>query len=236
MAKAGQTTLRGPRFDRDTFGFLKELAANNERPWFEANRHRYESSILDPALAFIESMGPRIERISTHLVAVPKRSGGSLMRVYRDTRFSRDKTPYKTNVGIQFRHEAGKDVHAPGFYVHVEPGRCFAGAGIWHPESAPLQKIRQHVADHGPEWRRASRGKRFTEAFALSGSTLVRPPRGFDPDDPYIEDIKRKDFIAIAALADREVTASDFGDALTARLKAAKPLMAFLCAALELPF
>ena len=116
------------RFDRNTFRFLAELGANNERDWFEANRHRYERHVLEPALAFIERMAPNIERLSRHLLAVPKRTGGSLMRVYRDTRFGHDKRPYKTNIGIQFRHERGRDVHAPGLYVHIEPGGCFLGA------------------------------------------------------------------------------------------------------------
>lgn len=228
-------SARYANFKPETLAFLRELSVNNNRDWFAENKQRYEEQVLDVALNFIQCMHDPLRKIAPHFVAVPKRMGGSLMRVYRDTRFSRDKTPYKTNIGIQFRHEAGKDVHAPGFYVHVEPGQCFVGAGIWHPESAQLQKIRQRIADNGAEWRRASRGKRFAEAFALGGSTLVRPPRGLDPDGPYIEDIKRKDFIAVARLSDREILATDFADALTARLRNAKPLMAFLCAALELP-
>ena len=91
------------------------------------------------------------------------------MRVYRDTRFSRNKTPYKTNIGIQFRHELGKDVHAPGFYVHIEPGRCFLGVGMWHPESGALTAIRDRIVEDQSAWRRARNARKFRERFELSG-------------------------------------------------------------------
>jgi uncharacterized protein (TIGR02453 family) len=93
--------------------------------------------------------------ISAHFLAQSRKVGGSLMRVYRDTRFSRDKTPYKTNIGIQFRHELGKDVHAPGYYLHIAPNECFAAIGLWHPESSALFKIRQAIADKSEAWRAA---------------------------------------------------------------------------------
>ena len=86
---------------------------------------------LAPALQFITAMAPRLDSISTNFLALPQKSGGSLMRIHRDVRFSSDKRPYKTNVGIQFRHVMGKDVHAPGFYFHIEPGVVFVGAGLW---------------------------------------------------------------------------------------------------------
>lgn len=223
-------------FGRETFRFLKELAANNERGWFADNKHRYETHVLEPALDFIASMGPALDRISSHFVAIPKRMGGSLMRVYRDTRFSRDKSPYKTNIGIQFRHELGKDVHAPGFYVHIEPGECFLGAGIWHPDGDSLARIRERIAEDGPAWHRAAHGKRFTDCLSLAGSSLMRPPKGFAADTPYIEDLKRKDFIATCPLSDSAVRSADFSKLAADRFRRSKPLMAFLCDALELEF
>lgn len=223
-------------FRPDTLRFLEEIAANNERTWFQANKHRYEADVLAPALDYIETMGPRIESISAHFVAIPRRVGGSLMRIYRDTRFSHDKTPYKTNIGIQFRHERGKDVHAPGFYVHVEPGRCFLGAGIWRPESGALAKIRTRIVEKPGAWKSASRDGRFQEHFEFGGQRLKRPPRGFPAELPFIEDIKRKDFIASCPIDDEDVIASDFAERTVARFAAAAPLMAFLCTALELQF
>jgi uncharacterized protein (TIGR02453 family) len=225
-----------PMFDRKTLAFLGELKRNNERAWFEANKHRYETTVLDPALAFIEAMAPKLERVSRHFTAIPKRSGGSLMRVYRDTRFSPDKTPYKTNIGIQFRHELGRDIHAPGFYVHIEPGGCFLGAGIWHPDADALQRIRNEIVARPDDWRRATRAKRFTEHFELAGDALLRPPRGFAADVPHLEDVKRKDFIAVSAFENDLVTGPDFAHTLALRFKATAPLVAFLCNALDLPF
>ena len=223
-------------FRPETLHFLDEIAANNERTWFQANKHRYEADVLEPALGYIETMGPRIESISAHFVAIPKRVGGSLMRIYRDTRFSHDKTPYKTNIGIQFRHERGKDVHAPGFYVHVEPGQCFLGAGIWRPESSALAKIRTRIVEKPGAWKNTSRDGRFREHFEFGGQRLKRPPRGYAADLPYIEDIKRKDFIASCPIDDEDVIAGDFAERTAARFAAAAPLMAFLCTALELQF
>ncbi len=122
-------------FPKTCVPYLKKLAKNNNRPWFNDNKQRYEDAVRTPALAFIEAMGPPLKKqLSPHFLAQPKKVGGSLMRVYRDTRFANDKTPFKTNVGIQFRHELGKDVHAPGFYLHIEPGNCFLGAGICAPK------------------------------------------------------------------------------------------------------
>ena len=125
-------------FDASTLKFLRELRANNDRDWFNANKPRYEEHVLDPALRFIDAMYDPLADVAPRFTAIPKRSGGSLMRVYRDTRFSRDKTPYKTNIGIQFRHEFGRDVHAPGYYIHIEPDNAFIGAGMWRPAADPL--------------------------------------------------------------------------------------------------
>jgi uncharacterized protein (TIGR02453 family) len=223
-------------FSRQTLRFLTELEANNERPWFEANKQRYESSVVEPALAFISAIAPRLERISKHFVVAPKRTGGSLMRIYRDTRFAYNKTPYKTNVGIQFRHERGRDVHAPGFYVHIEPGGSFVGAGIWRPEPDALRAIRARIVEQPERWHEAATDRRFTAEFALAGDRLERPPRGFSAASPHVEDLKRKDFTAISRLTQRDVLGRDFPAIVAARFKAAAPLMAFLCGALGLSY
>jgi uncharacterized protein (TIGR02453 family) len=223
-------------FNKATFRFLAELETNNERPWFEANKARYEHAVVEPALAFIGAMAPRLERISKHFLAVPKRTGGSLMRIYRDTRFAYNKTPYKTNVGIQFRHELGRDVHTPGFYVHIEPDGCFLGAGIWRPEPEPLRAIRSRIVAKPDLWHRAATDRRFTAEFALAGDRLERPPRGFSAASPHVEDLKRKDFTAISRLTQRDILGRDFPAIVAARFKAAAPFMAFLCAALDLEY
>ena len=131
------------RFEPTLFQFLEELADNNNRPWFQENKQRYERDVLEPCQAFIRAFEARLKKISKFFVASDRRVGGSLMRIYRDTRFSKDKTPYKTNLGIQFRHSLGKDVHAPGYYVHIEPGDAFIGIGMWMPPTAALSMIRE---------------------------------------------------------------------------------------------
>ena len=167
------------------FDFLRELGANNERPWFEENKARYRAEVRDPMLDFIQAFAEPLAEISPHFRADPRANGGSLFRIYRDTRFSKDKTPYKTNVGAHFRHEAGKDAHAPGFYLHLEPGMCFAGCGVWHPDSPTLGRIRDAIVERPEEWTRITTGADFCRTFRLAGEALKRPPRGYDnPEHP----------------------------------------------------
>ena len=170
---------RHARFYPQTLKFLEELADNNNRDWFNDNKTRYEEDVLDVALRFIQSMQDPLARIAPHFVAQPTRVGGSLMRVYRDTRFSKDKTPYKTNIGIQFRHEQAKDVHAPGYYLHIESQQAFLGVGMWRPDSGSLRSIRDRIAARPSEWRRALEQETLKRHFALGGESMSRPPRGF---------------------------------------------------------
>ena len=223
-------------FPAETIRFLGELAGNNNRPWFNGNKHRYEQWVLEPALDFIGAMGPRLERTTPHFTAIPRRVGGSLMRVYRDTRFSRDKTPYKTNIGIQFRHELGKDVHAPGFYVHIDPESCFLGVGMWHPASGPLGMIRDRIVEDPDAWLAACDDRDFRQRFELSGDSLKRAPRGYPPEHPCLEDLKRKDFIAVTEFAFDAAADAGFADRVGADFAAARPFMSFLCTALQLRF
>jgi len=223
-------------FRPETIAFLSELAANNDRVWFADNKTRYELCVREPALDFISRVAPGLNKISRHFVASSKRVGGSLMRVYRDTRFSKNKLPYKTNIGIQFRHELGKDVHAPGFYVHIEPGNAFIGAGIWRPQADALDAIRAQIADAPHAWRRARDARDFAAHFELAGEQLKRMPRGYSADHPAADDLRRKDFIARTAFEIGEITEPAFLDLVLVRFWAAKPLMRFLCSALDLKF
>ena len=221
---------------RDFFQFLGELGLNNERPWFEENKPRYEASVREPALAFVRAMGQRLPKFSKQFVASDKKVGGSMMRIYRDVRFSKDKTPYKTNVGIHFRHVAGKDVHAPGIYVHFDTRECFVGVGLWRPESDALRALREHLVNDPKGWKTATRSKSFTKVMSLGGEAVTRGPRGFDTDHPLIDDIRRKDFIAVADLKAGDMTKPGFPDALMTKIMAAKPLTQWLCKALGLAF
>lgn len=223
-------------FTKATFDFLDELAGNNNRAWFEANKPRYESLVREPALEFIAAMEPVLKTFAPNFRAEPRKIGGSLMRVFRDTRFSRDKTPYKTNIGIQFRHALGKDVHAPGFYVHIATDECFFAVGCWHPESDALGKIRDLVAQKPDNWFAARDDKKFAALWDLSGDSLTRPPRGYDSHHPAIADLKRKDFIALAPLSIKEATGAGLVKLAGTRFAASAPFMRFLCTALEVPY
>lgn len=225
-----------PPFSKQTIAFLRQLERNNNRDWFNENKSRYEVEVLDPALRFIQSMHDSLNDIAPHFTAVPKRMGGSLMRIYRDTRFSKDKTPYKTNIGIQFRHEQAKDVHSPGYYVHIDPNQVFLGAGMWRPASEALHQIRQRIVDKDKEWVRTSRDRTFRRHFELGGESLLRPPRGFDKEHALIEDLKRKDFIAVKYLEHNDATDPRFQRKVETAFRAAAPYMQFLCKAVGVPF
>lgn len=223
-------------FNRKTVAFLKTLSENNNRDWFNENKQRYEDEVRVPALDYIESMGQHMAKISPHFIVSAKKVGGSLMRVHKDIRFSKDKTPYKTNIGIHFKHARGKDVHAPGFYLHIEPGEVFIGAGIWRPESSTLKNVRTLIDEYPDEWKKLSTKITDKGGFHLAGESLKRPPLGFAKDHSFIEDLKRKDFIAVQNLKVSSVYAKDFEKNTAKLFKAASPLVEFICNADDLAF
>ena len=223
-------------FTQASFDFLKNLDRNNNREWFNDHKQEYEDKVRGPALDFIADIGDDLYNISPHFLAIPKKVGGSLMRVYRDVRFGKDKRPFKTNIGIQFRHELGKDIHAPGFYLHLEPDECFVGVGIWRPDALALGKIRTAISENGQTWLKVTQEKAFKQKFKLSGETLTNPPRGYAREHPMIVDLKRKDHIAFTQLnIKRVITAGITGDVVKS-FKIAVPYMKILCKALDLQF
>lgn len=213
------------------FQFMRDLDANNNRDWFAANKKRYLADLRDPALRFIVDFGSRLVKISPRFLADPRPNGGSLFRIYRDIRFSKDKRPYKDHTGLYFRHEAGKSVHTPGFYLHLQPGNCFVGVGLWHPDNPTLKLIRDAlVADPGL-WKKAVGGKGFREVYQVSGDSLKRSPKGYDPGHPLIEILKMKDFTAFAPLTRKQVTAPGFVDEFAGLCKTGSSLVKFVCEA-----
>ncbi len=245
VAEKGRTKTRGAQkasapefsgFTRDAIGFLVELSHHNDRDWFKANQSRYEALVREPALAFIRALGPRLKSIAPHFVASDKRVGGSLMRPQRDTRFGANKDPYKLNVGIHFRHEVGKDVHAPGYYFHFDPERAFLGAGVWHPDAPALLQIRKRIVSHSKEYVSASSVPPFARDFELGGDSLARAPRGFDPEHPQIVALKRKDHIAVRDFEHELLFSPQIVDYVAAAFDEATPFMRFLHRALGLTF
>ncbi len=216
------------------FDFLGELKSNNNRDWFQDNKSRYEKDVKDPLLLFIAEFADRVPEISPHIAAIPRATGGSMFRIYRDLRFSKDKTPYKTAAALHFRHERGKDVHAPGYYLHLEPGSVFMGAGIWKPDGETVSKIRSRIDAKPGEWREIIGNKTFTSTFSLEGDSLKRPPRGYDPDHPLIQDLKRKDFIGSLELSEDIVMRNDFLDYYLDLCKKSASLMHFICLSIGL--
>lgn len=223
-------------FPADLFRFLEDLRRNNDREWFNEHRDRYATSVLEPMSAFIDAMQPRLAAISDHYVADPRPHGGSMFRIYRDTRFSKDKTPYKTHVACHFRHEAGKDAHAPGFYVHLEPEGLYFGGGIWRPPGPHLNCIRDFIADNARSWARIKNAPRVKEAGGIQGESLKRPPRGFNAEHVHIDDLKRKSFYVMTEAEPEAALGADFADTVTRGFQRAAPLVRFVCDALALPF
>jgi uncharacterized protein (TIGR02453 family) len=216
------------------FTFLRDLQANNERAWFEANKERYLREVRTPLQAFVSDFGPRLAGISSRFVADPRPLGGSIFRIYRDTRFSKDKSPYKTMAAAQFRHEQAKTVHAPGFYLHLEPGQVFAGAGLWHPERDSLDKVRCALVAHPERWKRTVRAPAFRRVLSFAGDSLARTPRGFPADHELADDLKRTDFVVVAQFSESDACGSAFLNEFAKVCRTSAPFMELLTRALGL--
>lgn len=219
------------------FAFFRDLTENNDRAWFAENRHRYEQHVKAPLVKFIREFAAPLHSISPHFTAIPK-VGGSLFRIYRDIRFSKDKSPFKTSAGVHFRHEAGKSAHAPGFYLHLAPNEVFAAIGVWGPPSAPLRSIRQFIVDNPNEWLDVTQGEAFASTYNrdLAADSLKRAPKGFDPNHPLIDELKRKHFVASAPLTEEAVCAVDFLPNLHAIWQRGAGFMSYLTRAVDLPW
>jgi uncharacterized protein (TIGR02453 family) len=214
-------------FTPSTLKFLSELRSHNDRGWFNTNKARYDENVKEPFLEFIDEVGPKLRKLSPHIVADSRPAGGSFFRIYRDVRFSKDKSPYKTHAAAHFSHAAtNKDVHGPGFYLHIEPGNCGVAGGMWRPEPKALLKIRNRIVKDPNGWRAVVK-----KVPDMDGERLVRPPKGFPPDHPLIEEIKRKDFVAWLKLEDSEVTSTSFPTLFVSSCRKIAPLMQFLAKA-----
>ena len=217
-------------FTPGLFEFLRQLKRHNNREWFAKNKLRYQQVVVEPAMEFIHGFAPHLAKLSPHFVADARPARGSLFRIYRDTRFSPDGLPFKTHVGIRFLHESGKDVHAPLFYLHLEPQGSFAAAGVWHPDNPTLTKIRSAIVANPARWKKA------VNRLELEGESLSRPPKGFCADHPLVEDLKRKDFVTSMAFSDEQVSDEKLLREFTAACRTMSPLVEFTAQALGLKF
>ena len=200
--------------------FYDDLEMDNTKSFWTAHKEVYDTAVKAPMTALVEALEPEFGK-------------AKLFRPYRDVRFAKDKTPYKTHCGIQFRHARTRDVHAPGFYLHLEPGSVFMACGVWHPERDTLHAIRTAIAVKPKRWTEITDG---LDGFRLGGESLKRPPAGFDRDHPLIEELKRKDFMAIADMSEQDALASGFLDEFIGRCEAADDFMRFLCDATRVAY
>ena len=223
-------------FKEDFFEFFKQLKQNNNRDWFAENKTNYYESVLNPMSSFIVAIAPHLKRISPHYKADPKPHGGSMFRIYRDTRFSKDKTPYKTHAACHFRHVAGRDAHAPGFYVHIETDRISFGGGVWLPPSKQLSQIREFIADNPSAWGKIRRSTAIKRLGGIQGVSLKRPPRGYEADARYIDDLKKKSFYVMAEADASLALRPEFVTETAKVFKTAAKLNHFVTDALDLPF
>lgn len=224
-------------FSDRSFKFLRGLARNNDREWFHAHKADYEAHVRQPFLALITDLQSALLEVSEHYRADPKTVGGSLFRIHRDTRFSNNKAPYKNWQGARLFHARSKEVEAPSFYIHLQPGHCFIGAGLWHPEPETLRRIRHFIVDNPGSWAAAAHGTAFRKRFDLDDDEmLVRPPRGFPADFAYLDDLRRKNHVALRAIDDATMTGPKLLSTLAKDLQGLGPFMDYLCAALDLEF
>ena len=224
-------------FSDKTFKFLRALARHNEREWFHSHKADYEAHLRQPFLRLLADLQPVVASTSPHFRSDPKGVGGSLFRIHRDTRFSNDKTPYKAWQGARLFHERARQVAAPSFYLHIKPGECFVGGGLWHPDTATQRRIRQFIVDNPGGWQRAAHDSAFRKRYSLEDNEmLVRVPAGFPADVVHADDLRHRNFVVTRALDDADVTGPDLLSILERDLSALSPFMDYLCAALDLEF
>ncbi len=218
---------KGAHFSPDFLRFLADLRKHNNREWFQAHKDRYETAVRDPFLRFVADLGPLLQKLNPRFIADPSPVGGSMMRIYRDIRFSRDKSPYKTAVAAHFWQVNRSSESAPTLYLHLQPGESSIGGGIWQPPPPTLTRIRRAIVRDSKRWRRITLHPGFRSTYTMTGESLKRVPPGYDPSDPLADDLKRKDFIFSSRLADRQITSKDFIDSVIDRYRTAMPFMRF---------
>ncbi len=183
--------------------FLAELNQNNNKNWFDANRKKYEQAKSDFE-DFVEKL--RIAFLPIVPGLADKKAKQLTFRIFRDVRFSKNKSPYKTNFGAAFSN-GGKSAHNAGYYLHIEPGKCFLAAGIWQPEAEDLKAIRQEIDYNFDEFYNIINDKKFVKNFGKldTSSALQRPPKGYEADNPAIEYLKLKSFTIGLPLTDKSI-------------------------------
>ena len=227
-------------FPKGGMTFLRGLKKNNRKEWFEAHRDQYEDALRTPMRLLIEEVDVRLARIIPEIIGSPKKS---MFRIHRDVRFSKDKSPYKTNVACWFYHRdggggvGGEAAHGgAGFYFHMQPGEVFCGGGIWMPPRPALNKIRESIRHHNESFEEIIKHKAFVRRFGTlsTESMLTRTPRGFDPAHPAAEWLRYQSFTAGAELNEADIGSNKLVDILAVHYEALTPLIRWLNTAVGL--
>jgi uncharacterized protein (TIGR02453 family) len=212
-------------FPREGLRFLKQLKKNNNRTWFNAHKSEYEEFVKLPMQSLIVALQPHVQAFAPEIDFNPKRA---MFRIYRDTRFSKDKTPYKTHVAAVF-HPRGHWQNSAGYYVHVEPGVIYVGGGIYMPDSDQLKKIRLAIDEDADEFLSIVATQKFKRLFyGIEGERLQRVPQGFEPEHPMAEWLKHKQFYTGVEWNDHECLTVKFIKKVTAVYKDLYPFIRFL--------
>ena len=215
-----------PAFTSKTLSFLRSLKRNNDREWFRARKDDYEQHVRGPMVAVIERLAVDFGRFAPELEASPKRC---IYRIYRDTRFSADKTPLKTQISASFRWRKLPRGRSAGLYFEVHSRWVWIGGGFYAPEPVDLVRIRQHISDTHPELHKLAKSPAFRRTFPeLEGEKLTRLPRGFLKDDPAAEYLKHRNFLAGREFPPEFATTAAFYPTLVATFKAVMPIVRFL--------
>jgi uncharacterized protein (TIGR02453 family) len=215
---------------KDTLAFLKELKANNERDWFEANKMRYKLA-HDGLIAFVDGLLPTLSKLDKTIQSVEAKK--TVFRIYRDVRFSPDKSPYKTNMGAHV-HAGGKNESRAGFYIHIEPGNCFLAGGAYAPPGPWMKAIRKEIHHNAAPLKKILASASFKKYFGeMEGESLKTSPRDYDVDHPEIELLRRKSFLAVHKVKDSQLTKNDYAKHCKEVFKALAPFDAYLNMAMD---
>jgi len=218
----------GTAFTENTLRFLRRLKRNNTRAWFNEHRDEYESHVREPMLAVIERLTVDFPRIAPDLVASPR----SMYRVYRDTRFSPDKTPYKTQVAAAFSHQALSKNESAALYFHLAPDQLWIGGGLYAPQTAQLHRIRKHIDTNLDSFLALVKSSAIRRIGGVTGSELKRVPRGFSPDHKAADYLRLKQYLAGETLPPELALSPRFYNSLVRRFSALVPFIRFLNAPL----
>jgi uncharacterized protein (TIGR02453 family) len=227
-----------PTFNPVALTFFRGLARNNAKPWFEAHRAEYEEHVVAPMRALIEELDVRLARFAPEITGDPKRS---VFRIYRDVRFSKDKSPYKTHAACWFWHRDADprvgdkaDAGGAGYYFHLQPGKSFVGGGMWMPPRRILDTLREAIAEDLKGFERVVTDRGFVRRFGTfdDESKLKRMPRGYDESHPAARWLKFQSFVTGRSMSDRETTSPRLAALLAADFERMLPLVRWLNGAL----